>query len=140
MKISQHNSRTYTVSWTPADDPRNYLYATFADGVIEDALRALGDPRAFAQVQADDQEAKDQLRSVCCLLEHLNKRRDALIVALKDRRDTDPAAGASWTDLVKLIDPEEPDPVSKRSKVQQMYRSGRKRAGLPDKDNSPKSR
>ncbi|MEU0030767.1 hypothetical protein [Streptomyces sp. NPDC006335] len=129
----QNNSRSHTTTWTKNDDPRNYVYQAFTDGIIEDALRALGDPMQFANIAADDRHAKEQLRSVSWLLDHLQKRRDALIVALRDRRDADPEgmAGASWTDLVKLIDPEEPNPVSKRSKIQQMYKSGRERTGLP---------
>ena len=80
---------------------------------------------AFAQVAADDEGAREQLRSVAWLLGHLERRRDALVVALRDR------GAASWTDLVKLTDPEEPEPARKRSAMQRRYEAGRRRAGLP---------
>lgn len=131
LNTEQHNSRTYTITWTQADDPSNYLYAAFTDGHIENTLQALADPMRYANITADDHHAKNQLRSLSWLLHHLTKRRDALIVALRDRRTADPETGASWTELAKLIDPDEPNPLSKRSKVQQMYKVGRTRTGIP---------
>lgn len=113
------------VTWSGrADDPRGWLARAWEAGHIEGALSALADPMEFAQVAADDTGAREQLRSVAWLVDQLTRRQDALIVALKDR-------GMSWTDLVRLVDPDEPDPHSKRSAMQRRYEAGRRRTGLP---------
>ncbi|MGW7285217.1 hypothetical protein ACWGH4_06950 [Streptomyces sp. NPDC054847] len=109
--------------------PRGWLLKAITDGHLQDGLRALADPMEFAHVAADDHHAKGQLHSTAWLLRQLTKRRDVLIVALRDRRESDPdqSAGASWTDLVRLIDPDEDKPLTKRSKVQATYESGRRK-------------
>ncbi|MFE2693622.1 hypothetical protein [Streptomyces mirabilis] len=131
LKLTQAEGKSseIAISWHPKDDPRGHLWRAIAEGHLQDALRALADPMEFANVAADDKQAKEELRSVSWLMDLLHKRQDALIVALKDRRDADPAkqAGASWTDLVKLIDPDENEPLKKRSKIQQRYEASRRR-------------
>lgn len=115
-----------TITWTrKTDDPQGWLMRAYQDGHLADALSALGDPMMFAQVAADDEGAREQLRSVAWMLRLLERRRDALVVALRDR------GAASWTDLVRTIDPEEPEPMRKRSAMQRLYEAGRRRAGLP---------
>ncbi|MEU7163828.1 hypothetical protein AB0A70_04175 [Streptomyces morookaense] len=130
LKLTRSTSTEVTVEWEGGDDPGGWLADAVARGYLENVLRALADPMELADVAADDPQAREQLRAVAWFLEQLNKRRDGLVVALKDRRDADPEqqAGASWTDLVRLIDPEEEKPLSKRSKLQRMYDSGRRRA------------
>jgi hypothetical protein len=147
LEVTQDTSTSLTIRWEREGDPRGWLFKAITDGHLEGALRALADPMEFANVAADDHHAKEQLRSTAWLLGQLAKRRDALIVALRDRREADPdqSAGASWTDLVRLIDPDEDKPLTKRSKVQAMYESGRRKveaayeagrrqAGRPDTD------
>lgn len=121
------------VTWDGrADDPRGWLAKAWELGHVQDALAALADPMEFARVAADDEGAREQLRSVAWLVDQLARRQDALIVALKDRR------AASWTELVLLVDPDEPDPLSKRSAMQRRYSTGRRRAGLPAPGDTPR--
>lgn len=135
LEITQKASTKLTVTWDKSDDPRGWIAQAVTLDHLGNALRALGDPMTAAHVAADDPQARDELRSVSWLLEQLSRRRDALIVALKDRRFEDPAnqAGASWADLARLLDPDEGEPQAKRSKVQAMYNAGRRRTGLPAK-------
>lgn len=135
LEITENAAADITITWDREDDRSDQLDRAVSHGHLRDALRALGDPMQFARVAADDHQAKEELRSVSWLLDQLTRRRDALIVSLKDRRDADPdkEAGASWTDLVLLLDPAEPKPLAKRSKVQAMYDAGRRKTGLPAK-------
>lgn len=147
LEVTQDTPTSLTIRWEREDDPRGWLLKAITDGHLQDALSALADPMEFANVAADDHHAKEQLHSTAWLLRQLTKRRDALIVALRDRREADPDqnVGASWTDLVRLIDPDVDKPLTKRSKVQAMYESGRRKveaayeagrrqAGRPDTD------
>jgi hypothetical protein len=106
------------------DDPRGWINKAYSSGHLESMLAALGDDMAFANVKADGNEANEQLRAVAWFIDQLTRRQDALIVALKDR-------GASWTDLAKLVDPEDPEPMARRSAMQRRYEAGRRRTGLP---------
>ena len=125
IKAAKTGGDTGEITWDgPADDPRGWLATAFERGHIEDALAALADPMEFAHVAAADDAAREQLRSVAWMVAQLNRRQDALIVALKDR-------GASWTDLARLTDPDDPEPTARRSAMQRRYEAGRRRAGLP---------
>lgn len=134
LEITQNTSADITITWDREDDPKDLIGQAVALNHLQNVLQALGDPMQFARVAADDHHAREELRSVEWLLNQLTHRRDALIVALKDRRAADPEnrAGASWADLVVLIDPEEDEPQTKRSKVQAMYNAGCRRTGRPN--------
>ncbi|MFJ6784527.1 hypothetical protein [Streptomyces yangpuensis] len=131
IQPSETQSGTFTVSWTPADDPDGHLFQALTDGHLEGALEALADPVRFGDTAATDAQALARLRSVQWMLERLERRRGALLVALRDRRDADPAAGASWADLAKALYPEDPDPQRLRSKVQTLHAAGLRKAGRP---------
>ena len=116
----------WTVSFTPAeDDPAGWLFRARAVGHLEGMLAAIGDPMMFAQVKADTPEAEMQLRAVSWFLEKLTHRQGALIVALKQRK-------VSWTQLARLVDPEEDDPTRLRSAMQRKYDAAVRRTGLAD--------
>lgn len=131
IQPSETRSGTFTVSWTPEDDPDGHLAQALTDGHLEGALEALADPVRFGATPATDEQALIRLRSVQWMLDRLERRRGALLVALRDRRDADPAAGASWADLAKTLYPEDPDPQRLRSKVQRLHADGLKKAGRP---------
>ncbi|WP_331731376.1 hypothetical protein [Kitasatospora sp. NBC_01300] len=116
---------------TAAEDPGGWvLYARDA-GYLDAALTALGDPMGHALARADDPEAAAQLRAVSWLVDLLNHRRDALIVALKAR-------DVSWSELARLTDPDEPDPARLRTKVRRRHEAGLRRADLlPQDDGHP---
>jgi hypothetical protein len=116
----------FTVTWSHADDdPRGWVSTAVSLGHMQDALRALGDPMEFANVAADDRQAAEELKSTAWMVTQLTRRMDALIVALKDR-------GTSWTELARLVEPDEADPSRLRSAMQRRYETGRRRAGLPE--------
>ncbi|MEU2454814.1 hypothetical protein ABZ605_32590 [Streptomyces sp. NPDC012765] len=131
IQPSETQSGTFTVSWTRGDDPDGHLFQALTDGHLEGALEALADPTKFGETAATDAQALDRLRSVQWMLDRLERRRGALLVALRDRRDADPAAGASWADLAKALYPEDPDPQRLRSKVQTLHAAGLRKAGRP---------
>ncbi|MFI9789006.1 hypothetical protein ACIHEI_36655 [Kitasatospora sp. NPDC051984] len=105
------------------DDPEGWLAKARGTGHLENMLAALGDPMRPTQVTASGTEAEAQLKAVSWFIEQLARRQDALLVALKD-------SGTSWSELARLVDPEESDPMSKRSAMQRKYETGRRRAGL----------
>ncbi|MFD6186773.1 hypothetical protein [Rhodococcus sp. NPDC059969] len=133
LNIEPHETRsgTFTASWTPHDDPDGHLLQALTSGHLEGALEALADPVKFGETSATDAQALARLRSIQWMLDRLERRRGALLVALRDRRDADPAAGASWADLAKALYPEDPDPQRLRSKVQRLHADGLKKAGRP---------
>ncbi|MFE4206106.1 hypothetical protein ACFRSX_32690 [Streptomyces goshikiensis] len=129
VQPSDTRAGAFTVSWTPDDDPDGHLLQALTSGHLESALEALADPVKFGETSATDTQALARLRSVQWMLDRLERRRGALLVALRDRRATDPAAGASWADLAKALYPEDPDPQRLRSKVQTLHAAGLKKAG-----------
>ncbi|MFJ1709217.1 hypothetical protein [Kitasatospora sp. NPDC088346] len=111
----------WAVDFTEEDDPQGWL--RLARSVhLGSVLAALGDPMVFAEVKADGDDAAAQLRAVSWFLERLTHRQGALIVALKER-------GTSWTELARLVDPEEDDPKRLRSAMQRRYDTALRRTG-----------
>ncbi|MEZ0095043.1 hypothetical protein [Streptacidiphilus sp. EB129] len=124
LKVTGDHAGLHITFVGTQDDPRGWISKAHTAGHLENMLAALGDEMAFANVKADGNEADEQLRAVSWFIEQLGRRRDALIVAQKDR-------GASWTDLARLVDPEDPEPMARRSAMQRRYEAGRRRTGLP---------
>lgn len=131
LNIQPHKTKSgsATLSWTPDDDPDGHLLQALTSGHLKGTLEALGDPVKFGETPATDQQALARLHAVQWMLERLEHRRGALLVALRDRRDAAPAAGASWADLAKTLYPEDPDPQRLRSKVQRLHADGLKKTG-----------
>lgn len=123
IRITRAGSRAAEITWDPEDDRRGWLAAALDGQHLQYGLGALADPALFTEA-ADEGRARAQLSATAWLITQLARRQDALVVALKDRGKT------SWAELVRLVDPDEPDPQSKRSAMQRRYEAGRRRAGL----------
>lgn len=123
VTVTRTGPRSAEIGWTRLDDRAGLLAEALDRQHLHYALRALADPALFTE-EGDDAEAHAQLTAVSWLLDRLPTVQGALIVALKDRSHT------SWADLVRLVDPAEPDPQSKRSAMQRRYQRARRRAGL----------
>lgn len=121
--VTCSGTRSAEITWTPMDDRAGRLGQALDGRHLHYALRALADPALFTE-EGDDAEAHAQLTAVSWLLDQLSTVQGALIVALKDRSRT------SWSELVRLVDPSEPDPQAKRSAMQRRYTTARRRAGL----------
>ena len=123
VSVTRSGARSADITWTLRDDWDGWLSQALDGQHLHYALRALADPSIFTE-EGDDAEAHAQLTAVSWLIDQLTTVQGSLIVALKDRSRT------SWSELVKLVDPSEPNPAAKRSAMQRRYTSARRRAGL----------
>lgn len=126
VAVTRTGPRGAEITWTPLDDRWGGRLTEAVDGkTLHYALRALADPELlFSEEEGAAGEARAQLAAASWLIDHLTTVQGALILALKDR------GGASWAELVRLVDPGEPKPQAKRSAMQRRYLTARRRAGL----------
>jgi 8-oxo-dGTP diphosphatase len=124
--VTRTGKRGAKITWGEHDDRwAGRLSEAIDQRQLHYALRALADPcLLFSEAEGAAGEARAQLAATSWLIEHLTTIQGALILALKDR------GGASWTELVRLVDPAETQPQSKRSAMQRRYLTARRRAGL----------